>query len=50
MVDLRETLLNKLLQLLLEFGYMSRQGFAEWRIVLENHKITRIEFTDKEKF
>ena len=47
---MRELLLNKLLQLLIEFGYVSRQGYGEWRIVLEKHKITRIEFTDKEKF
>lgn len=50
MVELRKRLLEKLLELLLQLGYVSRQGYAEWRIVLENHKIVRIEFTNKEKF
>lgn len=46
---MRKKLIEKLLELLLELGYISRQGYAEWRIVLENHKVMRIEFTDKEK-
>ena len=49
MSDIKKKLTEKLLTILLELGYVSKQGFAEWRIILENHKIVRIEFTDKEK-
>ena len=47
---MRKEILIKILELLIKLGYVSRQGYAEFRIVLESNKITRIEFTDKEKF
>ena len=47
---MRKEIIIKILELLIKLGYVSRQGYAEWTIVLENHKITRIEFNDKEKF
>jgi len=50
MIEQRKRLIEKLLEILLELGYISRQGYADWKICLENHKIVRIEFNDKEKF
>jgi len=49
MVELKKRLIEKLLELLLQLGYISKQGYADWKICLENHRIVRIEFTDKEK-
>jgi hypothetical protein len=47
---MRNEIIIKILELLIKLGYVSRQGYSEWRIVLDNNKIVRIEFTDKDKF
>jgi hypothetical protein len=47
---MRKEILIKILKLLLDMGYVPRQGYADFTILVRDHKIVKIIFADEEKF
>ena len=46
---MREKVLAVILECILKLGFVSKQGFAEFTVVIENHKIVKYNFNDKVK-